>query len=105
MTKVISGLVVNPEAMKANIDKSYHIFFSQQLLLKLIEKGLRREDAYLIVQKNALEAFNEKVLFREKIDADPQVRTQLSSDELDTLFSFDKYTQHVDEIFSRVFSK
>ena len=103
MTKVISGLVVNPDAMKANIDKSYHVFFSQQLLLALIGTGMTREDAYRLIQKNAMDAFNNKILFREKVDTDSEITDRLSKEKLDELFSFDKYTQHVDTIFSRVF--
>ena len=53
MTKVIDGMQVNTEQMKLNIGKSYNVFFSQQLLLKMVEKGMSREDAYRIVQKIA----------------------------------------------------
>ena len=60
---------VNPEAMTANISKSYNVFLSQQLLLAMVQKGMLRETAYRIVQKNAHEAFDEKVLFNEKIKA------------------------------------
>ena len=103
MTKVMSGLVVNPEEMKANIDRSYHVFFSQQLLLALVETGMTREDAYRLVQKNAIEAFTNKILFREKVDSDTDITGKLSKDKLDELFSFEKYARHVDTIFDRVF--
>ncbi len=103
MTKVISGLVVNKDEMKANIDRSYHVFFSQQLLLALVETSMTREDAYRLIQKNAIEAFTSKTLFREKVDADSDITSKLSKEKLDELFSFDKYTRHVDTIFNRVF--
>ena len=102
MTKVIDGMVINEEQMKENIDRSYHIFFSQQLLLRLVEKGLLREDAYRIVQRNAMSAFQERVNFKTKISADPDITAHVSQDEIDAIFSFDKYTTHVDTILERV---
>ena len=62
-----------------------------------------REDAYRIVQKNAHEAFEEQVLFDEKIKAEPQIQSLLSEIELNDLFNFDAYTRHADEIFNRVY--
>lgn len=102
MTKVIDGMVINEEQMKENIDRSYHIFFSQQLLLRLVGKGLLREDAYRIVQRNAMSAFQERVNFKTKISADPDITAHVSQDEIDAIFSFDKYTTHVDTILERV---
>ncbi len=103
MTKVIDGMTVNEQQMKLNIGKSYNVFFSQQLLLKMVQKGMLREDAYRIVQKNAHEAFDEQVLFDEKIKADPSIKTLLSDEELKAIFNFDSYSRHADEIFDRVY--
>lgn len=103
MTKVIDGMTVNEEQMKENIGKSYNVFFSQQLLLKMVQKGMLREDAYRIVQKNAHEAFEEKVLFDDKIKTEPKIKDLLSDEELNRLFSFDSYTHYADEIFERVY--
>jgi adenylosuccinate lyase len=103
MTKVIDGMTVNEQQMKLNIGKSYNVFFSQQLLLKMVQKGMLREDAYRIVQKNAHEAFDEQVLFDEKIKADPSIKTLLSDEELNAIFNFDSYSRHADEIFDRVY--
>lgn len=103
MTRVIDGMTVNPESMKENIGRSYNVFFSQQLLLKMVEKGMLREEAYRIVQRNAHSAFDERVSFDEKIRSEKEIQDLISSEELDQIFSFDKYTQHVDEIYARVY--
>jgi adenylosuccinate lyase len=105
MIKVVKGMTVNKPQMLENIGKSYNVFFSQQLLLKMVEKGMLREKAYRIVQKNAHDAFDEKVLFDDKIKADKTVQEMFSTEELDAIFSFDKYTNNVDFIFERVFNK
>ena len=103
MTKVIEGMTVNEDQMKLNISKSYNVFFSQQLLLRMVQKGMLREEAYRIVQRNAHAAFDEKVLFNDKIKAEPEIKRLFSDDELNELFSFDPYTKHADEIFERVY--
>ena len=103
MIRVINGMRVNKEQMLENIGKSYNVFFSQQLLLKMVEKGMLRETAYRIVQRNAHEAFDEKVMFDEKIKADTSVTEHFTEDELNAIFSFEKYTKQVDFIFDRVF--
>ncbi len=103
MTHVIENMQVNENQMKENIARSFHVFFSQQLLLKMVEKGMLREEAYRIVQRNAHEAFDERILFEEKIKQDPQLTEMFTADEFKQLFSFDKYTRHADTIFNRVY--
>ncbi len=103
MTKVIDGMTVNEDQMKRNIERSYNVFFSQKLLLKMVEKGMLREDAYRIVQKNAHAAFDDHVMFNEKIKSDVQITDLFTNTELDDLFSFSQYTDHADTIFSRVY--
>ena len=103
MTKVISGMRVNEDQMKQNISKSYNVFFSQKLLLRMVQKGMLREDAYRIVQKNAHAAFDEQILFDDKIKNEPTIKDLFSDDELDELFSFAPYTMHADEIYGRVY--
>ena len=104
MIHVMEHMQVNEDQMKVNIARSYHVFFSQQLLLKMVEKGMSREEAYRIVQRNAHEAFDQKVLFENKIKEDPILSKMFSTDEFHQLFSFDKYTQHADTIFNRVYT-
>ena len=103
MTKVIDGMTVNEEQMKQNIAKSYNVFFSQQLLLQMVQKGMLREDAYRIVQRNAHAAFDEQILFDDKIKNEPQIKDLFTDEELSELFSFSPYTKHADEIFDRVY--
>ena len=103
MTKVISGMRVNEDQMKQNIAKSYNVFFSQKLLLRMVQKGMLREDAYRIVQKNAHAAFDEQVLFDDKVKSEPKIKDLFSATELEELFSFAPYTLHADEIFNRVY--
>jgi adenylosuccinate lyase len=103
MINVISGMTVNEEQMKQNIEKSYNVFFSQQLLLKMVQKGMLREDAYRIVQSHAHQAFENKELFDIKIKSDPKITQLIPSNELDELFSFATYTNHVEHIFDRVY--
>ena len=103
-TKVIKGMRVNKDAMLENIGRSYNVFLSQQLLLRMVEKGMLRETAYRIVQRNAHEAFDDKVLFNDKIKQDKDVQALFNDEELDQIFSFDRYTQHVDTIYNRIYS-
>ena len=103
MTGVLEGLEVKRDKMKENIDASYHVFFSQQVLLALVESGMLREDAYRLVQKNALAAFDSKTFFKEKLLADTDVVSKLGAKKLDAIFDFTAYSQHVDLIFDRVF--
>ena len=103
MTKVITGLNVNEAHMKINIEQSYNVFFSQKLLLKMVEKGMTREEAYRIVQKNAHEAFDEKVLFNQKVLTDNTLTNLFSEKELADIFTYDQYTKNVDTIYNRIY--
>lgn len=103
MIKVLSGMTVNEDSMKENIGRSYHIFFSQQLLLKLVNAGISRENAYRMVQRNAMTAFHERRDFFEVVKTDSDITAHVSDTVLDDIFSFDKYTTHAETIFNRVF--
>jgi len=103
MTRVMSGLNVNKESMLDNIGRSYYVFYSQQLLLKMVEHGMSREEAYRIVQRNAHAALDEKVQFEENIRSDKAATDVVPAEELDSVFDFSKYTTHIDTIFERVF--
>jgi adenylosuccinate lyase len=102
-TRVITDMRINETAMKENISKSYNVFLSQQLLLAMVQKGMLRETAYRIVQRNAHAAFDEKVLFNDKIKTESEINNLFTEKELDQLFSFDRYTHHIDTIFDRVY--
>jgi adenylosuccinate lyase len=103
MTKIVGGLVVNAERMRRNLDSGRGLVFSGQLLLELTAKGMRREDAYQIVQAHAMEAWKTEGDFRARIAADSAVRAVLDEKEIDEVFRLERYLGHVDAIFARVF--
>jgi adenylosuccinate lyase len=100
---VIDKLVVYPERMRQNLERGGGLVHSQQVLLALTQKGVSREEAYRLVQRNAMRAFRGEGSFIEFLKADPDVRAELSYSELDALFDLGKHTSHVDFIFDRVF--
>jgi len=103
MTKIVGGLVVNAERMRRNLDSGRGLVFSGQLLLELTAKGMRREDAYQIVQAHAMEAWKTEGDFRARVAADSAVRAVLDEKEIDEVFRLERYLGHVDAIFARVF--
>lgn len=103
MTGMIRNLVVYPENMKANLDKTGGLFFSQQVLLALTGKGLIRDKAYRLVQRNAMKAWQEKSDFKEMLLKDEEVLQSLSPEEIEELFDLGYHLKHVDTIFNRVF--
>jgi adenylosuccinate lyase len=103
MTKIVSGLSVNAERMRRNLDSTRGLVFSGQLLLELTAKGMRREDAYKIVQEHAMEAWKTEGDFRARVASDPAVRAVLTEKDIDEVFRLERYLGHVDAIFKRVF--
>jgi adenylosuccinate lyase len=101
-TGLVRGLIVYPERMRENMEGSYGLPFSQRVLLALIDKGMKRQDAYKIVQRNAMVSWKERRSFRETLDADADVTKRLSAAELDALFDYGYYTRYVDESFRRL---
>jgi len=96
---LVDGLVVRTERMRRNLDASQHLFFSQRVLLALVESGLTRDDAYRLVQRNAMRAGDEEVDFRELVRSDPEIANRI---DLDAVFDLGVYTRHVDTIFNRL---
>ncbi|HLF59457.1 MAG TPA: adenylosuccinate lyase [Alphaproteobacteria bacterium] len=103
LADLVEQLVVYPERMRTNLESSGGLAFSQQVLLALINKGLSREDAYRIVQRNAMAAWEGKGGFRDLLAADKDVSQHLSAKEYDALFDLGYHLMHVDTIFKRVF--
>ena len=101
-TRVVGDLRVYPERMWANVESSRGLIFSQRVLLALVDKGLGREDAYAIVQRNAMQGWDFGRDFRELIKSDKEVAPYLSVTELDDLFDYGYYTRYVDETFQRL---
>lgn len=99
---VIEKLMVYPENMKENMDKTHGLVFSQRLLLMLIEKGLSRELAYDTVQPMAMKAWEEKQPFRSYVEKDSVIRDNLTDEEIEQAFDLGHHTRRVDEIFKRV---
>jgi adenylosuccinate lyase len=100
---LIGGLVVHPERMLENLQLTRGLIFSGQLLLALTQKGASRELAYEWVQRNAMKVWDENGNFQDLLKKDADITSQLSSAEIEGLFSFDTYLRNVDAIFDRVF--
>jgi adenylosuccinate lyase len=96
---LIEGLVVRPQRMHENLEASHGLFFSQRLLLALVESGLVRDEAYRLVQRNAMRAWDEGIDFRELARADGEVAGRV---DLEIVFDLAAYTRHVDTIFERL---
>ncbi len=101
-TDVMEHLLVYPENMKKNLDTTHGLVFSQEVLLALTKKGLKREDAYRIVQEQAMKVWEEGTSFRELLGRSKQVTDLLSAKELDALFDPARSLKHLDTIFKRV---
>lgn len=99
---VIEKLMVYPENMKENMEKTHGLVYSQRLLLMLIEKGLSRENAYDTVQPLAMKAWEERRSFRDLAEQDNIIKENLTSGEIDDAFDVDHHIRRVDEIFERV---
>jgi adenylosuccinate lyase len=98
---VIEKLMVYPENMLENMQKTHGLVFSQRLLLMLIDKGMNREDAYDTVQPLAMKAWEEKRDFRSLVEADQTITASLSPGEVEAAFDLAHHTRRVDEIFKR----
>ncbi len=101
-TAVVEGLNVYPENMKENLEKTRGLIFSQEILLTLIEKGVLREDAYRMVQRNAMESWEKKKDFRALILEDGEIGKYLTRVEIENQFDYCRPLKHIDEIFERL---
>ena len=102
---VIDKLMVYPEAMRRNLDRLGGLIHSQRVLLALTEKGVARDDAYAIVQRNAMRGWRGEGEFLSLLKADKDVAKVLSAHELEALFDLGYHLKHVDTIFERVFGQ
>jgi adenylosuccinate lyase len=101
MTRIVEGLQVYPERMRENMERSFGLMFSQRVLLRLAETGLPRQQAYEIVQRNAMRAWRERAPFRAFLAADPEVTVRLTAADLDACFDPTWYLRNVDAIYKR----
>jgi adenylosuccinate lyase len=105
LTNVIDKLLVYPEQMQKNLDRLGGLVHSQRVLLALTQKGASREDAYRLVQRNAMPVWRGEGNFLELLKADADVKKYLSDAEIEERFDLGYHTKHVDTIFARVFGK
>jgi len=102
MTNLIENLLIYPENMKKNLDLTKGLIFSQEVLLLLIKKGLTRENAYEVVQRNAMKVWRERIDFKELLKTDKEVMSHLKENELDDLFDLSKIMNNINKIFERI---
>jgi adenylosuccinate lyase len=105
LTGILDGLLVYPDAMRANLDKMRGLVFSQAVLLALTRAGMSRDAAYAAVQRNAMKVWEGSAGFRDLLAVDPEVSAALSGADLDAAFDASLTLRHVDAIFSRVFGE
>ena len=103
LTKLLEGLVVKPERMRENMERSYGLYFSQRVLTALIATGLPRQQAYEAVQRLAMQSWESRTSFPELVRGDVDMSNRLGEAALAELFDPAYYLQHEDEIFARVF--
>jgi len=99
---LVEGLVVRPERMRRNLEASHGLFFSQRLLLALVESGLERSEAYELVQRKAMRAWEEEQDFPTLARSDSAISAQLDAAALNAVFDLEAYTRHLDVVFDRL---
>lgn len=100
--RIIKELTVYPENMKRNMEATYGLIYSQRVLLKLIDKGMSREQAYDLVQPKTAIAWESQIPFRDLIEGDTEVMSRITLEELDDAFDYQYHLKYVDELFKRV---
>lgn len=100
-TDIMQNLIVYPENMKKNLDKTHGLIFSQRALLALVDKGLSRENSYELVQRNAMRSWNEGEDFKQLLLNDTEITAVLPKNEIEALFDCGYHLQHVDDIYKR----
>ena len=100
---LVAKLVVYPDRMLANLNMTHGVVFSQMVLLKLIEKGMSREDAYAVVQRSAMQSWEKGRSFKQLLLKDRDVMACIGRQDLDAVFKVENFLGHIDFIFKRVF--
>jgi adenylosuccinate lyase len=103
LTSIVENLVVHPDRMRANLETTRGLVHSQRVLLALTQAGRSREEAYALVQRNAMKTWEAGGEFLDALKADPEVASVLDAAALEALFDYAHHTRHVDTIFERVF--
>ena len=99
---LVDGLVVHADRMRANLDASHGLVFSHRLLLALVDSGLGRDEAYRLVQRHAMQAWEDERDFRKLVAADPEIARRLGAEALAGVFDLDASIRHVDVVFERL---
>ena len=99
---IMSGLQIYPKRMKQNLELTKGLIFSQRVMLALIDKGLSRQKAYQLVQRNAMKAWKGNKSLLTLLKADPEVTATLPQSELEPLFDYQYYLRYIDDIFERL---
>jgi len=102
VNQLFENLIVYPDNMMKNLNLTNGLIFSQEVLLKLIQAGISREDAYQLVQKNAMQVWEQKIDFKELIKTDKDISKLLSESEIDSLFDLNKILININKIFERL---
>jgi adenylosuccinate lyase len=105
LTRIVSGMVVYPDRMRENLERSRGVAFSGTILLELAQRGVSREQAYEWVQRNAMRAFHEQRDFKTLLRDDPDVTRVLPPEDIDRAFDLNAQLRHIDQIFNRVFQE
>ena len=104
-TRIVKGMVVHPDRMRENLERSRGVVFSGQVLLELASRGVSREQAYVWVQRNAMRSYDERLDFKSLLLADADVGKVLTPADIDRAFDLDTQLRHVDAVFERVFQE
>jgi len=104
-TRIVAGMIVYPERMRENLERSRGVVFSGTVLLELAQRGVSREQGYEWVQRNAMRAFHEQRDFKALLQADSDVTSVLSAEDIERAFDLNAQLRHVDHIFDRVFQE
>jgi len=104
LTKILKDLVVHQDRMIENLEKTNGLIFSQQLLIKLAEKGIDRQKAYVMVQRNAMKVWENGTDLKDLVMQDSEITEYLAEKEIEEVFDLDYHLKYVDHIFDRVFS-
>ena len=102
MSDVIKNLIINEEKMLANLNSSKGLYNSQRVLLKLIDKGLTREDAYRKVQKIAMDSWNQNKSFKDLLKKNKSIKSFLSHKEIDKIFELEYHFKNINHIFKKI---
>jgi adenylosuccinate lyase len=99
---IMDGLQIHPDNMQKNVELTKGLIFSQRVLIALIDKGLTRQKAYELVQRNAMKSWRERKDFLGLLKSDTEVAAQISQSDLESIFDYNQFLQHIDSIFSRL---